>query len=273
MSPNRFKSGCPLAVFDQFRKFGDDANASPTTSRSENSAIGAAASLLIATIVPDARMPTLCWIAPEMPTAMYSFGVTVFPVCPIWRLYGTQPASAAARDAPTAPPSASRERLQQRVEGFRSAEPSPAGNDDRRFLECQLARAFLDVALDLGGHTLSGRLFERHDLRARAAGRRRKRVRADGRDAVIRRPQRARGDERAAELRRDADRPRRPSTCTSTTSATMPALEPHHQPPGDVASRERVRNQNQRRAGAPSRPRRDNRRPGRAETRRRRDLR
>src|SRR5580765_7921585 len=42
---------------------------SPTTPRSANSKIGALPSLLIATIVPELCMPTLCWIAPEMPTA------------------------------------------------------------------------------------------------------------------------------------------------------------------------------------------------------------
>ena len=42
---------------------------SPTTPRSAYSKIGACGSLLIATIVPEPCMPTLCWIAPEMPTA------------------------------------------------------------------------------------------------------------------------------------------------------------------------------------------------------------
>ena len=42
---------------------------SPTTPRSENSKIGALASLLIATITFEPCMPTLCWIAPEMPSA------------------------------------------------------------------------------------------------------------------------------------------------------------------------------------------------------------
>src|SRR6266545_220978 len=43
---------------------------SPTTPRSQNSKIGAFGSLLIATTVPELCMPTLCWIAPEMPQAM-----------------------------------------------------------------------------------------------------------------------------------------------------------------------------------------------------------
>ena len=42
---------------------------SPTTPRSAYSKIGACGSLLIATIVPEPCIPTLCWIAPEMPTA------------------------------------------------------------------------------------------------------------------------------------------------------------------------------------------------------------
>ena len=43
---------------------------SPTTPRSANSKIGAFGSLLIAITTPDPCMPTLCWIAPEMPHAM-----------------------------------------------------------------------------------------------------------------------------------------------------------------------------------------------------------
>ena len=52
--------------------------------RSENSKIGALESLLMATMFSEACMPTLCWIAPEMPAARYSFGATVLPVWPIW---------------------------------------------------------------------------------------------------------------------------------------------------------------------------------------------
>ena len=56
---------------------------SPTIPRSENSKIGAFESLLIATMFSEVCMPTLCWIAPEMPAARYSFGATVLPVWPI----------------------------------------------------------------------------------------------------------------------------------------------------------------------------------------------
>ena len=37
---------------------------------SANSKMGAFGSLLMATIVPELCMPTLCWMAPEMPAAM-----------------------------------------------------------------------------------------------------------------------------------------------------------------------------------------------------------
>src|SRR5436305_5704534 len=81
---------------------------SPTIPRSENSKIGALASLLIATMFSEDCIPTLCWIAPEIPAARYSFGATVLPVCPICAAYGYQPASTTARVAATAefPPNA-----------------------------------------------------------------------------------------------------------------------------------------------------------------------
>ena len=58
----------------------------------------------MATIVFEVCMPARCWIAPEMPTAMYSCGETVLPVWPTWFWCGYQPASVAAREAPTAAP-------------------------------------------------------------------------------------------------------------------------------------------------------------------------
>src|SRR5207342_1042593 len=79
---------------------------STTTPRSENSKIGAFWSLLMARMFSEFCMPTLCWIAPEIPSARYSFGATVLPVCPICAAYGYQPASTTARVAATAPPSA-----------------------------------------------------------------------------------------------------------------------------------------------------------------------
>ena len=52
-------------------------------------------------------MPARCWIAPEMPTAMYSCGATILPVWPTCQSFGTKPASTAAREAPIAAPSLS----------------------------------------------------------------------------------------------------------------------------------------------------------------------
>jgi hypothetical protein len=42
---------------------------SPTMPRSENSKIGAFASLLMATMFSEDCIPTLCWMAPEIPAA------------------------------------------------------------------------------------------------------------------------------------------------------------------------------------------------------------
>jgi hypothetical protein len=63
--------------------------------------------LLIATITFESFMPARCWIAPEIPTAMYSSGATILPVWPTCMSFGTKPASTAARDAPMAAPSLS----------------------------------------------------------------------------------------------------------------------------------------------------------------------
>src|SRR2546425_1159779 len=53
----------------------------------------------MATITRLSFIPARCWIAPEMPTAMYSSGATIFPVCPTCQSFGTKPASTAARMA------------------------------------------------------------------------------------------------------------------------------------------------------------------------------
>ena len=50
----------------------------------------------------DVRIPARCWIAPEMPTATYSVGLTVLPVWPTCSACGRHPASTTAREAPTA---------------------------------------------------------------------------------------------------------------------------------------------------------------------------
>ncbi|MCY1298819.1 hypothetical protein D9M68_774760 [compost metagenome] len=63
--------------------------------------------MLIATMTLESFMPARCWMAPEMPTAMYSCGATILPVWPTCMSFGTKPASTAAREAPTAAPSLS----------------------------------------------------------------------------------------------------------------------------------------------------------------------
>src|SRR5207248_11044480 len=98
--------GHPRTLRTSSVSFGTISCRSPTTPRSANSKIGACGSLLMATIVPEDCMPTLCWIAREMPTATYSLGETVLPVWPTCVEYGYQPASTTARVAATAPPSA-----------------------------------------------------------------------------------------------------------------------------------------------------------------------
>ena len=60
----------PLRALTSSVSFGTTSCTSPTTPRSENSKMGAFGSLLIATMTPELCMPTLCWIAPEMPHAM-----------------------------------------------------------------------------------------------------------------------------------------------------------------------------------------------------------
>src|ERR1017187_9019194 len=59
--------------------------------------MGAFGSLLMATMVRDPFIPTRCWMAPEMPIAMYNLGPTVCPELPTWRSIGSQPASQMGR--------------------------------------------------------------------------------------------------------------------------------------------------------------------------------
>ena len=49
--------------------------------------------------------PTMCWIAPLMPHAMYRSGAIRVPVWPTCWACGRQPAEVTTRDTPTVPPS------------------------------------------------------------------------------------------------------------------------------------------------------------------------
>ena len=67
-------------------------------------AVGASGSLFTATMTFEVRMPARCCMAPDTPKPRYSLGEIVRPVWPIWNRCGRQPASTAAREAPTAAP-------------------------------------------------------------------------------------------------------------------------------------------------------------------------
>ena len=56
----------------------------------------------------ESFIPAKCCIAPDIPTAIYKSGATIFPVCPTCQSLGTNPASTAARLAPIAAPSLSK---------------------------------------------------------------------------------------------------------------------------------------------------------------------
>ena len=140
----RSRSAWPHAAARQRERtssvsFGTIACRSPTTPMSQKSKIGAFGSLLIATIVPEPCMPTLCWIAPEMPQAMYSFGETDLPVWPTCVEYGYQPASTTARVAPTAPPSA---------EASSSRSVKPSGEPSPRPPATMMSASSIDGPLD-----------------------------------------------------------------------------------------------------------------------------
>ena len=49
-------------------------------------------------------MPTVCWMHPLIPKAIYSLGRTTTPVCPTWCSYPIHPASTALREAPSDAP-------------------------------------------------------------------------------------------------------------------------------------------------------------------------
>ena len=64
--------------------FGSTLWTSPTMPRSAMPKMGASLSLLMAMMFFEPFMPTMCWVAPEMPAAMYTPGFTTLPVWPTW---------------------------------------------------------------------------------------------------------------------------------------------------------------------------------------------
>ena len=67
--------------------------------------IGDSASVLIARIRLADLQPTMCWIAPLMPHAMYRSGAMRCPVWPTCCVCGRQPLLVTTRDTPMAAPS------------------------------------------------------------------------------------------------------------------------------------------------------------------------
>lgn len=51
--------------------------------------IGASASLLTATMTLESLIPAKCWMAPEIPNAIYNSGATIFPVWPTYKWTNT----------------------------------------------------------------------------------------------------------------------------------------------------------------------------------------
>ena len=79
------------------------------------------------------------------------------PVWPIWRAYGIQPESTAARVAPTAPPSASASSSTMRKPSG-PADAAAAGDDDTRLLERGFRARFGDALDDFTAGTRSSPL-------------------------------------------------------------------------------------------------------------------
>src|SRR5229473_4397867 len=67
--------------------------------------IGASASALMARMRLAPLQPAMCWVAPEIPQAMYRSGAILVPVWPTWSEWGRQPALVTTREQPTAAPS------------------------------------------------------------------------------------------------------------------------------------------------------------------------
>ncbi len=59
---------------------------------------GASGSLLTAMMQSESFMPAMCWKAPDMPMARYTFGFTVLPDVPTCRALGSHILSMTGRD-------------------------------------------------------------------------------------------------------------------------------------------------------------------------------
>ena len=120
---------------------------SPITAYAARDMIGASGSLLIARIRFADLQPTMCWIAPLMPQAMYRSGAIRMPVWPICSECGRQPAVVTTRDTPTAPPSSSGEVLEHR-EALGASDAATAADDDPGIRQRHLVACRRDPAGD-----------------------------------------------------------------------------------------------------------------------------
>ena len=87
---------------------------SPMTAYVARVTIGASRSVLMARIALAERAPTMCWIAPLMPQAMYRSGAIRVPVWPTCWACGRQPAEVTTRDTPDGPAKQRRELVELR---------------------------------------------------------------------------------------------------------------------------------------------------------------
>ena len=94
----------------------------------------------MAIIVAEFSIPFVCWMAPEMPRAMYRSGFTWTPVTPTCRSLSHQPRSVTALVAPTAPPRAS---ASSSTRCQFSGPPSPLPPDTTTFEFKSLSRSGL----------------------------------------------------------------------------------------------------------------------------------
>ena len=136
--------------------------------------------------------PTMCWIAPLMPQAMYRSGAMRVPVCPICCACGRQPRLVATRDTPTAAPSSAgqliehRERLgAARCHARRRPRPwrPPARPRSPAAMSRPTTRARRSASVIAGVDTRDGR-GRRASARGTAAGDGVRRDRQEARSAV-----------------------------------------------------------------------------------------
>ena len=159
-------------------------NRSPTRPTSATSKIGASLSLLMATMVRASLMPVRCWIAPEMPMAMYISGEMILPVWPdlhfIGRIAGIDGGARGADGRADLVGEA-----EQQLEVLGAAERAAARYDLRRRLQVR-AIGRPGSARRRSGCARAGRrsgVLESIDARAAASPRPRRRRRARWRRA------------------------------------------------------------------------------------------